>query len=441
MEPCFSLQDLHALAGSCKHFRNIFLNTPCHYYNLVLRRTLPAFDDALRAQRASVSAMLHLKNLGYYDYCDDDDFNSILPPAGMALGPIPAVCRFDLDEGEYVNVPTEDDIIKLGETPIASVWEAQRVMQLHKIISSCRRSVGSHPQLNVWFEGVNNWTFDQEERFFRGAYRYWLYGYLFFPGCYLEPFFVEKERILATVPQEFTDSEGYFSFADDRYYTLMEQYPLFIPVIDSDIREERLEFLFDGFIAWLMHNGEQRGVREHARGISAPPSTPYHKGTVYRHVYPPDAHGGMREFLLMHTMMTFLRDISSGPERKLEDETSAVRFPVFDDRRHLCIRIWQTRKNGETPELETYTVRRPPQIADPLGLLRAFRFRNGDSSIHSPIGWPAIEAVVVGLLKYYQVELSEKIAGWCRADYECDGGAVLDLPGADDPFEEIEAKD
>jgi hypothetical protein len=124
-----------------------------------------------------------------------------------------------------------------------------------------------------------------------------------------------------------------------------------------------------------------------------------------------------------------------------EEGTSAARFPTFDFHRGLCIRVWQARKNREAPELETFTLRSPPQIADPLGLLLAFRFENGDDATHSPVGWPEIEAVVIGLRKYYEVEIAEKVTSWSRADYECDGGAVLDLPEGDDPFVEIEFED
>jgi hypothetical protein len=315
-ETFVNLHDLHALAGTCKQLRKIFFNAAGHYYDPILRRSLPAFEDALRAQRASVSAVLHLKKLDYANTANKNVFESMLPPAGTVVGPTPTVCRFDLDEGGYVNVPTEDEIIKLGETPIASAWEAQRVMQLHKIILYCRQSLGSDPSLGIWFnsvvEGASDWTPDREERFYRGAYRYWLYGYLFFPGCYLEPFFVEKQRILATALYKFSsDGEGYFSFKYERRNEVLEYYPLFIPVIDLDIREDRLELLFDGFIAWLVHDGEQRGEREQARGTSAPPSTPYSRSATYGDDHPSAAHGGMRELLLIYTMWTFLEDISS----------------------------------------------------------------------------------------------------------------------------------
>jgi hypothetical protein len=312
-DACLTLRDLVSFAGCCKHFRNTFLHRPGHYDDRFLRPSLPAFEDALRAQRASVSAMLHLQRLGYGD--GDEDFQTILPPTGAPLGPIPPVCRFDLEEGDYVNVPTKEDIIKLGETPIATIWEAQQVIQRHKIISSCRRSINfpsGGPDLGVWFGGFEPhgpWTSDQEERFFRGAYRLWLYGYLFIPGCYLEPFIVEKERML-----ELADDDGRFGFRDSSRTGVFEQYPLYIPVIDSDVREERLEFLFAGFLAWLVHDGEQRGLNEHARGI---PSTQYYTDTKARDVHPAAAHGGMRELLLIHTMMTFLGDMSSRPERKL----------------------------------------------------------------------------------------------------------------------------
>jgi hypothetical protein len=75
-----------------------------------------------------------------------------------------------------------------------------------------------------------------------------------------------------------------------------------------------------------------------------------------------------------------------------------------------------------------------------MSLLCAFRFENDDDATHSPVGWPGIEAIVIGLFKYYQVEIRDDIAAYFRADFEGDGGAVLDLPGADDPFKNVEVK-
>jgi hypothetical protein len=119
----------------------------------------------------------------------------------------------------------------------------------------------------------------------------------------------------------------------------------------------------------------------------------------------------------------------------------AARFPAFDLRWSVRIRVWQTRKNGEGPEVETFAIRPPPQIAEPMALLNSFRFEDDESALDSPTGWPEMEAVVIGLFQYYHVELDEDhVAGIWRSDYECDGGAVLDLPDAANPFKEVEAE-
>src|SRR5208282_4598693 len=97
--------------------------------------------------------MLHLKHLGY----NGDDFQLMLPPIGTALDCTPVVCRFDLDKGEYVGVPTENDIIKLGETAVASAWEAQRLVQLHDIVST-RLHLVRGGELWNWYSCVDDWS-------------------------------------------------------------------------------------------------------------------------------------------------------------------------------------------------------------------------------------------------------------------------------------------
>lgn len=167
LESCHSVRDLHSLSGSCQCLRTIFIANKLHYYDTILRRTMPAFEDALRTQRASVSAIQHLTTLGYAG----NDLQSMLPPIGTKLVDAPVICRFDLDKGEYIGISTENDIVRLGTTPIALVWEAQRVLQLHEIISICLH-LARCQQMDGWFLHVDDWPIEMEERFYRGAYRY-----------------------------------------------------------------------------------------------------------------------------------------------------------------------------------------------------------------------------------------------------------------------------
>ena len=70
-----------------------------------------------------------------------------------------------------------------------------------------------------------------------------------------------------------------------------------------------------------------------------------------------------------------------------------------------CICFWQSRKNGETRELETFRLSRP-QMADPLNLL--LNFRKSDGSRGLPLRWSAIEAVFIGRGKYCDAQLGGK---------------------------------
>ena len=58
-----------------------------------------------------------------------------------------------------------------------------------------------------------------------------------------------------------------------------------------------------------------------------------------------------------------------------------------------------------------------------------------------PVSWPNIEGVIVGLQKYYNVEVTRIYRSWAEAriDYEAGGGAVLDTFEHMRPFDEIRA--
>ena len=309
-EYCTSLKELTTLSLTCKHLHGIFTEAACHLYDVVLRRTLPACDDAIRLQRASLSAILHMRHVGLND---DHALDPLLPPDGISACFSLPVCRFDTDQDVFVDVPTEADIIQLGAAQISSVWEAKRVVEIHAIVSYYRDTIFAEFRscLWHWFETLQNlrefqsdlWTAIEEERFFRGAYRYWLYCSLFYPGCYFEPFFIEQEKLRGAVDEDYRKFRGVEN-PDD-----MAHYPLFKPSVDITSRRPRLEPLFDGFNAWLVHDGEQRGEHEFAnrrlRKDYYPPPPP----AWDKYGKPPAAHGGMRELLLIHAMHHFLRSL------------------------------------------------------------------------------------------------------------------------------------
>jgi len=304
LESCRSLSDLHSLSGSCQHLRNIFIAKKVYYYDTILRRTLPAFEDALRTQRASVSSIRHLTHLGYAS----NNLQSMLPPIGTELIDTPTICRFDIDKGEYINIPTENDIVKLGTTPIASAWEVQHVVQLHKIVSKCLH-LARCGQIDMWFTHVRVWPIEMEERFYRGAYRYWMFGHLFYPGCYMEPFIVERERLDdATLPR-FGEQ---WSFSDGQQWE-MEKYPLFIPDLNSNLRKKHVERLFDGFIAWIVYDAEERAGNKQARGLQMRYSPHLRSG---RRRNPPVDPGGVAELLLIHTMSMCLDELAARRNRE-----------------------------------------------------------------------------------------------------------------------------
>lgn len=217
---CDSLTDLHALhalSSSCKTLHNILDSKA---YDAILSRSLPAFDDALRYQRGSVAAIRYMIYLGY----DKKDLEPLLPPAHVTQTVHVPRCHFNVQMGRYENVPSEMSIKKLSRTPIGSQWEAQRVLTVHRMLSSilstAKLQVFNCLCVNVsnsswrdscdslWFQtryipgmpesdqrpNGTPWTLDQTERFFRGAYRLWLFGYVFAHGCFWEPIVQEQKK-------------------------------------------------------------------------------------------------------------------------------------------------------------------------------------------------------------------------------------------------------
>lgn len=304
-----SLRDLHALTASCKQLHSIFIaNEPHRQYDAILRRTLPAFDDALRMQRASVGAFQHMIDLGFAA----EDFEPLLPPADAAKVMKFPLCHFNPKLKRYENVPTEKFIIELGESIMSHTWEAERILVVHQLVATTL-SLAQLPNEDwlraKWLDSdrmsnisgiVLKWTPQQEERYFRGAYRLWLFGYLFSPGCLWEPVITERQNSekWSTMEDFLRDRQGTV------YPECMLKYPIYGQQMNDRSRLSHVTRLFGGFTDWLVHDGQRRGEQEEREGRMDSFYRVYPKQSDVR-AYMPRDHGGKRELLLIHTMHSF----------------------------------------------------------------------------------------------------------------------------------------
>ena len=289
LRSCSCLRDVHAFASTCKHVYGLFSRDKISIYDHILRQSIVAYEDVLRLQRATLAGLQHLKGIGYGE---NKHVDALLPPRGTPPSPSLPVCRFDTARQEYIDAPSKYDIVKLGELPLASLWELHKLLDFVQIVTIFRRNLPHHQS---WFcLHVKEWTQAQEHRFFRGAYRYWLYCALFYPGCYLEAAFVEKEHI-----GEVSD------------ITLqIPQYPIFSPSLRHKARLHDIGTIFVGFTDFLIADGERIGSLEETRR-PRDGSGLYHDGS-------PATHGAMRELLLMHTMHACLFDAMDDPKRQID---------------------------------------------------------------------------------------------------------------------------
>lgn len=108
------------------------------------------------------------------------------------------------------------------------------------------------------------WTFHYTERFFRGAYKLWLFGYLFAPICFWEPI-VQGQR--KSSPPSFHPLHRlpYWGFASHEpfqstynYLDYMRKYPMYMGSLNSQQRLRHVVPLFRGFTNWLVRDGEKR---------------------------------------------------------------------------------------------------------------------------------------------------------------------------------------
>jgi hypothetical protein len=344
---CDSLADLHSLSSSCKDLHSTLENNqPGTIYDAILCRALPAFEDALRCQRASVSAIQWMIDVGY----DKENLEPLLPSFNASPTKVP-LCRFNLQQKRYENIPSEDFIESLSKPPISSKWEATRVLAVHRMLSSilstarlCTTPETSSPTVSEisWFHTPSHyrmpygdrrdkgtpWTEDQIERFFRGSYRLWLFGYLFAPGCFWEPIVQEREQFPLLLPlatsMETSWPTWQFDQNDDGRF--MQKYPIYMGPLTAPARLNHVVPLFRGFTNWLVHDGERRIDSDSENRQAYETYLDPGKSPNDMDSFDTAAHGGRRELLLLHTMETFFasafsRNADAG-ERRTEGKFS-----------------------------------------------------------------------------------------------------------------------
>ena len=298
-----SLSDVHSFIRTYSFAYEVFrASPPTLIYDAILRRKVPAYEDALRAARAAATAFDYLIELGF----DNEVLASIAQPPHLrqALADPVKRCRFDIGTQQYVNVPTAAQIIKLGESPLANAWEVRGILNLCQLVLHWLEWAQSGAQMEGnrwvssiegatgrWFssigEGAGRWSSAQEERFFRGAFRQLLFGYLFYPAVYLEP-------------------EGDFGYRAAEWYRRFG-----LPIHDNspDQRRELLR-LFGGFTKWIVEDGQRRGREENLQDNHHHP--PSYGGLDMGHDGTPLTsadRGGLRELLLSYTIFLFLHDL------------------------------------------------------------------------------------------------------------------------------------
>ena len=306
-----SLSDVHSFIRTYSFAYKVFkASPPTLIYDAILRRNVPAYGDALRAVRAAATAFDYLIELGF----DNEVLASIAQPPHLrqALADPVKRCCFDVGTGQYINVPTAAQIVKLSESPLANAWELRSIFNLYQLVLRWLELAQSGTQMEKddWFssigEGAGRWSSAQEERFFRGAFRLLLFGYLFYPGVYLEPVLNEPERMLPGV----LDSD----------YEMAEWYrrpgppkcPIYADNGGSPDQRRELLRLFGGFTEWIVEDGQRRGREENLQdNHHHPPSygglDMGHDGTPLT----PADRGGLRKLLLFHTISLFLGDLIS----------------------------------------------------------------------------------------------------------------------------------
>ncbi|OCK89820.1 uncharacterized protein K441DRAFT_667179 [Cenococcum geophilum 1.58] len=304
-----SLSDVHSFIRTYSFAYEVFkTGPPTLIYDAVLRRKVPAYGDALRAVRAAATAFDYLNELGF----DNKVLASIAHPPHLrqALADPVKRCRFDVGTGQYINVPTAAQIIKLSESPLANAWELRSILNLYQLVLHWLGWAQSGAQMKNyhWFssigEGAGRWSSAQEERFFRGAFRLLLFGYLFYPGVYLEPLLNEPETALPGMQDsDYEAMEWYRRIGPPKY-------PIYADNGGSPDQRRELLRLFGGFTEWIVEDGQRRGREENLQDNHHHP--PSYGGLDMGYDGTPLTsadRGGLRELLLFHTIFLFLSEL------------------------------------------------------------------------------------------------------------------------------------
>lgn len=441
-----SLSDVHSFIRTYSFAYEVFkAGPPTLIYDAVLRRKVPAYGDALRAVRAAATAFDYLIELGF----DNIALASIAQPPHLrqALADPVKLCRFDVSTDQYVNVPTSAQIIKLSESPLANAWELRGILNLYQLVlhwlgwaQSGAKMIKYYPvpEEHEWFssigKGAGRWSSAQEERFFRGAFRLLLFGYLFYPGVYLEPIINQLDRKLP--------GERDFGHKATNWYKRFGQpkcpiYPVNVNDGSPDPRRE----LFGGFTEWVVEDGQRRGREENLQDNHHHP--PSYGGLDMGHDGTPltsGDRGGLRELLLFHTIFLFLGDLIKFPGSlvKYTDQKGCVSKNLNMLERHWLICTLDTVGTKPMPHitdtvlwsLPSY-VTTSPSPTSPTNL--AITHLRGTTHLRC-VSKCCGNFVDLALLQHYYAKVPGRhvLERWGREweeynQFKAEGGAVLDL--------------
>lgn len=243
------LRGIAALASTCHALRSLMESSARSVIRVVAQRSILAFDDALRAARASLLTL-------------------------SESGP-----HFDFEQGRYVNIPSPSFCEGLAAAHPA-LGELRMIYKLAVLVGNWQAALGvAHTDL--WVLRDFNDTRVQE-RFHRAAYRFILLGYLF-SGVYLEPLMGRSWPI--------------------SHNDKIRSYPIYHDV-DSAWRSMQVHGLFEGFISWIVADGAKRGIAEDLRNLHF--GGPQGDNQVISHMstvtFDAEAHGSIREVLLLLTL-------------------------------------------------------------------------------------------------------------------------------------------
>lgn len=193
--------DILNFSSTCRSLRSLLKSNTRTLLRTAASKYFPAFDDCLRAARASKLPIEWEGN------------------------------HFDLGENRYLNPPTKAFCEGLASAP-PTFDELLTVREISRLLGSW---LARFAQLVY----MDSFTEHGEESFYRAGARFLVMSYLF-SGSFLEPLRGRKR------PDQSTDEDGVKRFPT--YHTA-----------DPDWRYTQLESLYGGFIDWIIEEGEKQG--------------------------------------------------------------------------------------------------------------------------------------------------------------------------------------